>query len=89
MSFSTADLLQVLSRSADATAVYSGEDIVIEFANNAMLAFWGKDERIIGQSLEEGVPELKGQPFKAMLQEVMRTGITDEGVIPAETPDRW
>ncbi|MFB0497205.1 PAS domain S-box-containing protein [Mucilaginibacter sp. OAE612] len=85
MSFSTANLLQVLSRSANATAVYSGEDIVIEFANSAMLAFWGKDERIIGQPLEEGVPELKGKPLKAMLQEVMCTGITDEGVIPAET----
>lgn len=78
-------LLSVLMQAAEATAIYSDEPIIIEYANNAMLAFWGKGPEIIGMSMEEGVPELKGQPFKAMLQKVMQTGITDEGVIAAET----
>ncbi len=78
-------LLSVLMQSTEATAIYSNEPIIIEYANNAMLAFWGKGPEIIGMGLEEGVPELKGQPFKAMLQKVMQTGIQDEGIIAAET----
>jgi PAS domain S-box-containing protein len=78
-------LLKVLSHSDEATAIYSGDEILIEYANQAMLAFWGKEDGIIGLELEIGVPELKGQPFKAMMQQVLHTGITDEGIIPAET----
>lgn len=78
-------ILEILSASKNATAIYTGQDLIIEFANDAMLAFWGQDRRIIGQPLEEGVPELRGQPFKQMLQQVLKTGITDSGVIPAET----
>lgn len=78
-------LLNVLTLADEATAIYSGSDIIIEYANDAMLAFWGKDKNIIGLELEVGVPELKGQPFKAMLQQVLLTGVTDEGILPAET----
>ena len=78
-------LLKILAQSDEATAVYSGEEISIVFANEAMLGFWGKDSSIIGQELEVGVPELKGQPFKKMMQNVLQTGITNEGIIPAET----
>ncbi len=82
----TANLLWALAQeTGEATAIYSGEEIRIEFANAAMLAFWGKDPGIIGLELEEAVPELKGQPFKAMLQEVWRTGVPNEGILPAET----
>jgi len=84
-STSAPGLLSILMQSTEATAIYSGEDIIIEYANNTMLTFWGKDPSVVGMKLEEGVPELKGQPFKLMLQEVLRTGRTDEGVIAAET----
>ncbi|WP_316828520.1 ATP-binding protein [Pedobacter miscanthi] len=36
-------------------------------------------------ALEDAVPELRGQPFKKMLQQVLRTGIDNRGVIPATT----
>ena len=79
-------LLEVLSLSKDATAIYTSEHIVIEMANDAMIAFWGKDRSIIGKPLEDAVPELKGQPFINMLKNVLLTGITDKGdAIPAET----
>lgn len=84
-SIATSTLLDVLMQSAEAAAIYSDEQIIIEYASKAMLAFWGKGPEIIGMPLEEGVPELKGQPFKAMLQSVLRSGITDEGIIAAET----
>jgi len=61
-------ILEVLSLSQNATAIYAGDDIIIQAANDAMIAFWGKDRSIIGKPLEEAVPELKGQPFKKMLQ---------------------
>jgi len=77
-------ILEVLSLSQNATAIYAGNDIVIQAANDAMIAFWGKDRSIIGKPLEEAVPELKGQPFKKMLQEVLRTGVNNVGnAIPA------
>ncbi len=79
-------LLEVLSLSKDATAIYTSEQIVIEMANDAMIAFWGKDRSVIGKPLEDAVPELKGQPFINMLKNVLLTGITDKGdAIPAET----
>jgi PAS domain S-box-containing protein len=78
-------LLDILQLSADATAIYTSEDIIIEMANDAMLEFWGKGREIIGQPLYDGVPELRGQPFKQMLQTVLRTGITDAAITTAET----
>lgn len=83
---SSEQLLNVLALSKDATAIYTSENIVIEMANDAMIAFWGKDRSIIGKPLEEAVPELKGQPFINMLKNVLLTGITDKGdAIAAET----
>lgn len=84
-SLSNDALLQVLSLSKDATAIYTGHDVKILFANDAMLAFWGKDRSIIGQSLIVAVPELEGQPFFKMLQEVYATGVSKADIAPAET----
>lgn len=78
-------LLDIIALSADATAIYTSEEIIIEFANDAMLAFWGKERNIIGLPLYDAVPELQGQPFKKMLQEVLATGISNAGVTTAET----
>ncbi|GAA3976923.1 ATP-binding protein [Pedobacter ginsengiterrae] len=57
------------------TALYETEDIIIKVANHEMLKLWGKDESVIGKAMAEGIPELVGQPFIALLQEVYRTGI--------------
>lgn len=67
-------LLEILSLSENATAIYSSGDIVIENANKAMLAFWGRDESVIGQRLQDALPELEGQPFIGILKEVWRSG---------------
>jgi len=58
-----------------ATAFYETEEIVIKIANNEMLKLWGKDDRIVGKTMAEGIPELLGQPFIPILQEVYRSGI--------------
>lgn len=73
-------VLNILALSKDATAIYTGEDLIIEIANDAMIAFWGKDRSVIGQSFIEAVPELIGQPFFDLLRGVWRTGITYEAI---------
>jgi PAS domain S-box-containing protein len=59
-----------------ATAIYIGEDMVIQLANDAMLKLWGKDASVIGKKLIDAVPEIKDQPFHALLRQVYSTGIT-------------
>jgi len=69
-------LLSILFRSPNATAVYTGDDITIITANEAMLNFWGKDRNVIGQNLINVLPELSGQPFIDILKQVWKSGET-------------
>ncbi|WP_345949227.1 ATP-binding protein [Mucilaginibacter sp. PAMB04274] len=78
-------LLEILSLSQNATGIYTGDDLIIQMANDVMIGFWGKDRSVIGKPLAEAVPELEGQPFVGLLQDVWRTGITYEAKdTPAE-----
>ncbi|MDN3587566.1 ATP-binding protein [Pedobacter aquatilis] len=74
--FSDDKLLEVLQNTQEATAIYTSEDLFIRFANNAMLNIWGKDRSIVGKHFEEAIPEIVGQPFTAILQNVWRTGVS-------------
>src|ERR1700761_4674105 len=74
--FSNEELLNVLSLSKNATAIYTSESLIIQTANDAMIGFWGKDRSVIGKTFEEAVPELIDQPFFGLLREVWRTGVT-------------
>lgn len=58
-----------------ATSLFIVPEMIIELPNEAMLKFWGKDSAVIGKTLREGVPELIGQPFLDILQQVYATGI--------------
>ncbi|WP_294226182.1 ATP-binding protein [uncultured Chryseobacterium sp.] len=69
-------LIQALACSPAPTALYSGEDIIIRFANQGMLELWGKDASVIGKPLMEALPELEGQPFLGLLQQVWHSGKT-------------
>jgi PAS domain S-box-containing protein len=64
----------LLEEASVATAIYRGQDLVIEFANSAMIALWGKGPSVIGKPLREALPELEGQPFFGQLDTVLRTG---------------
>lgn len=80
---SNGQLLKVLSFSKDATAIHYTEDAIIQYANEAMLAFWGKGNSVIGKTLEDALPELKGQPFIDQFKQVWNEGITISG---SDTP---
>ena len=72
----------LIEESSVATALYIGPELNIQYANDIMLGYWGKDESIIGKTLLEGVPELQGQCFTGLFQKVYETGIpyTGKGV---------
>lgn len=73
-------LIEVLNQTKTATAIHIGEDALIQMANQAMLTIWDKDQSVIGKTLEDALPELKGQPFAQMFKKVWLEGITISGV---------
>ena len=79
LQLSASQILESFDTLSMATAVYTSDDIIINYANDAMIAFWGRDKSVIGKSLDEALPEIKNQPFMSMLRAVWRTGITDAG----------
>lgn len=66
----------IVEEATVATAIYVGEEMKIELANEAMLKLWGKGAAAIGKTLREALPELEGQPFHDLLAEVFTTGNT-------------
>lgn len=72
-------LLEVLAFSSDATAIHVTQDAVIQYANDAMLAVWGKGKEVFGKSLEDALPELKGQPFIELFKYVWNEGRSIKG----------
>lgn len=69
----------IVDEATVATAVYTGLEMKIELANDAMIQLWGKDRSVIGKTLQESLPELEGQPFFDLLEEVYTTGKTYHG----------
>ncbi len=74
--FSDSLLLEVLALSKDATAVYDTADLHIRFANDAMIAIWGKSREVVGKTFEEAIPEIVGQPFTDLLKNTWHSGET-------------
>lgn len=72
-------LLEIFNVTPTATAMHIGETAIIQVANDAMLNIWGKGRSVIGKSLEEALPELKGQPFIEMFKKVWNEGLTISG----------
>ncbi|MBO0950359.1 PAS domain-containing protein [Fibrella forsythiae] len=65
----------LIEESPVAIAVYATRDFIIDTANNAMITVWGKTPAVIGMKLTEALPELEGQPFIKLLEDVYDTGI--------------
>ena len=60
-------------------AVLRGPQHVFELANAEALGVWGKTSAIVGKPIALAMPELVGQPFIGLLDEVLRTGVGVEG----------
>lgn len=63
-----------MAQSPVAMSILRGADLVIESANSQILHVWGKEEKVVGLPLAEGLPELKDQPFLGILHNVLATG---------------
>jgi PAS domain S-box-containing protein len=57
-----------------AIGVLHGRSLVIESANDKILEVWGKTSKIIGMPLSSGLPELHGQAFLGILDDVFTSG---------------
>ncbi|SEW53313.1 PAS domain-containing sensor histidine kinase [Chitinophaga arvensicola] len=64
----------MLLQSPAGFAILSGQDMVVEFVNQAMLRLWKGDADIVGKPLLELMPEMGGQSFPTLIQTVYRTG---------------
>jgi PAS domain S-box-containing protein len=56
--------------------IYIGREMRIQTVNDAILKAWEKDLSVKGKTFREALPELEGQPFYQLLDEVYTTGKT-------------
>ena len=67
---------QVRVREQVAVAIFRGARCVIEMANPAVCAIWGRTaEQVVGKPLFEALPEAAGQGFEELLAGVLATGV--------------
>ena len=57
-----------------AIAVYSGEEMIVELANQSIIDIWGKGNDVIGKSFMAILPELDGQLVFEQIKMVYKTG---------------
>ena len=62
-----------------AVGFFSGENMVLEVINDKFLELWDKPRSIIGKPLLDALPELRGQPYLEIMQNVLRKGETYYG----------
>lgn len=67
-------LRAILDSAPAAIALFVGRDLVIEMPNQAFIDIAGKGPGIVGKKLSEAVPELQGQAFLKILDEVYTSG---------------
>jgi signal transduction histidine kinase/DNA-binding response OmpR family regulator len=66
--------------------ILRGPQHVVELANPLTCRIWGRSEsEVLNRPLLEALPELRGQPFAALLDDVIRSGVPYVG---KETPAR-
>ncbi|MDQ6609193.1 MAG: PAS domain-containing protein, partial [Bacteroidota bacterium] len=54
--------------------LYIGRELKIKLVNEALLHTWGRDRSVVGKTLKEAIPELEGQPFLQLLDDVFTSG---------------
>ena len=66
----------LIDEASMATCLFVGPEMRIDIANDTMIGYWGKDKSILGKPLVEAVPELRGQEFPKILDEIYKSGKT-------------
>ncbi|WP_394993106.1 PAS domain-containing protein [Emticicia sp.] len=65
----------MIATSPSMIAIFKGEDMIIEIANDSIIESWGKGKDIVGKSLLSIMPEITEQGFDKILSDVYKTGI--------------
>ena len=73
----------LITESTVAIALYVGQELRIQYINEIMTSYWGKDLSVQGKTLSEALPELYRQPFVEKLDRVYTTG---ESYVGKEEP---
>jgi PAS domain S-box-containing protein len=85
------ELKRVVEQAPVALAIARGPDLVVEAANPAILALWGKPaEETLGKPLLEAVTDVPGPGHRALFESVLRTGqpvVTRDHPAPGLNPD--
>lgn len=68
-------LQDILLNTPVPTAVYCTDDLLISFANNAMLRLWNQAERVIGRKFADIAADFKKDSISGQIRTVMKTGI--------------
>lgn len=79
LSFSEKKALSMLADAPVAIGILAGKDLVVASANDGLLDLWGKSKEILGLPLANALPELAGQPFLKILDDVFVSGLSFEG----------
>ena len=69
-------LQSFISKAPVAFGILTGREMRIEVANEMILMLWGKTNDVIGKPLAVAHPELEGQPYLSLLDNVFTTGET-------------
>ncbi|MES2266569.1 MAG: PAS domain S-box protein [Bacteroidota bacterium] len=68
----------IIDQSPSPVGLYVGKDMTITLVNDAILKVWDRDRSVIGKTFRQALPELEGQPFFKILDDVYATGIPYE-----------
>ncbi|HUH33977.1 MAG TPA: PAS domain-containing sensor histidine kinase, partial [Daejeonella sp.] len=73
--FTEDHLIAIFNASSSPIYVCTGDELIVQYANEATLRAWGKDSSVLGKPFTEALPEIVDQPFPKLLREVYRSGI--------------
>ncbi len=64
----------IVEQAPMAIGLLSGPEMIVELGNDKIFQVWGKDKSVTGLPVIEALPEIKGQVFPQLLQDVYNTG---------------
>lgn len=67
-------LRNLIEQAPVAICMFTGKSLIVTAVNDVMLSLWGRTKDIIGKPLAVALPELEGQPFLKILDDVLTTG---------------
>ena len=69
-----AKINNLIAQAPVAIGVLEGKDFIVSTVNKKILQLWGKSKTIIGMPLAKALPEIEGQNFLQILEEVYTSG---------------